>query len=919
MSKAIQIWFLFIVLVLTVGNSGNSQQPNLKLDRANSLYFLDNPTEAQDLEAIALFEKALSEVPDKTDALAFVQASERLGNLYLAYGKVNEAKKIYDQGILMARAFQVVDTLVYSHHLYLGETFFALNQLDSSLFHLQQAELLQQKIRQNAEPERLYNALGVYFYETGNFNQSVSYFSKAESFLKNEDPDLERYARFSFSSNKASALYRLEKYEQAQTIYRDLLKLGINTDPLRINLANTYIEQQRSLEALAVLDSVDSGFAFGSLSFHNLRSKVFLQLKEVEKLEKQLFLGQQLIDADSSGSKNLQKGIFYLLKGDLELLKESPEKALGYYQTALVQLHPDFDQVDPYVNPEQLILGMGAMTLFEALTKKAKTAWLLYGKKPSKSWFQLGLDTWEKAFSLARFIALNYDNEEARVFLGDKVQLAYQDAIDLLLTHYSATSEADLMKKAFRWAEESKSEGLKIGAMEEAKKRSLGLPRNLIQEEKNILFSISRNYQKQLDSRDIGLQDQLEQELVDLKVELSRLREKFRSYPGYISEEEQVFSLEKLQADLPDEYGVLSLFNSKENLILFWIDQGEFVWKILPKKEIEWDLLQKWTEGIQFSNSASRYRTEGVISRFAKQVLEPFEKQLGRVDELMVIPHGDFNSFPFELLPLNSGRSLLEEKAVSYQFSCRFIAPVWKTVDQTSLLAFAPFSGIAKESAKGFSLLPGAEGEIKALGGQQFVGEKGRKRVFLEKASKSKIIHLATHAVASSEDPNEAFIAFFPEEEEFRMFAPELAFQNLEGVELIYLSACETGSGKQSSSEGLISLARSFAIAGADQLVISQWVSEDLVSGYLSSRFYHHAGKGNSYSNSLRLAKLDLLDDPMMSQFHHPFYWTNYRLIGQPEESAGKSHLFFWVMAILLLSMLGIWFAFHYDRRKVRG
>lgn len=919
MSKAIQIWFLFIVLVLTVGNSGNSQQPNLKLDRANSLYFLDNPTEAQDLEAIALFEKALSEVPDKTDAMAFVQASERLGNLYLAYGKVNEAKKIYDQGILMARAFQVVDTLVYSHHLYLGETFFALNQLDSSLFHLQQAELLQQKIRQNAEPERLYNALGVYFYETGNFNQSVSYFSKAESFLKNEDPDLERYARFSFSSNKASALYRLEKYEQAQTIYRDLLKLGINTDPLRINLANTYIEQQRSLEALAVLDSVDSGFAFGSLSFHNLRSKVFLQLKEVEKLEKQLFLGQQLIDADSSGSKNLQKGIFYLLKGDLELLKESPEKALGYYQTALVQLHPDFDQVDPYVNPEQLILGMGAMTLFEALTKKAKTAWLLYGKKPSKSWFQLGLDTWEKAFSLARFIALNYDNEEARVFLGDKVQLAYQDAIDLLLTHYSATSEADLMKKAFRWAEESKSEGLKIGAMEEAKKRSLGLPRNLIQEEKNILFSISRNYQKQLDSRDIGLQDQLEQELVDLKVELSRLREKFRSYPGYISEEEQVFSLEKLQADLPDEYGVLSLFNSKENLILFWIDQGEFVWKILPKKEIEWDLLQKWTEGIQFSNSASRYRTEGVISRFAKQVLEPFEKQLGRVDELMVIPHGDFNSFPFELLPLSSGRSLLEEKAVSYQFSCRFIAPVSKTVDQTSLLAFAPFSGIAKESAKGFSLLPGAEGEIKALGGQQFVGEKGRKRVFLEKASKSKIIHLATHAVASSEDPNEAFIAFFPEEEEFRMFAPELAFQNLEGVELIYLSACETGSGKQSSSEGLISLARSFAIAGADQLVISQWVSEDLVSGYLSSRFYHHAGKGNSYSNSLRLAKLDLLDDPMMSQFHHPFYWTNYRLIGQPEESAGKSHLFFWVMAILLLSMLGIWFAFHYDRRKVRG
>lgn len=918
MSKNIRFCLLSLVLILFVGNSGTSQQPNLKLDRANSLYFLNNPTEAQDLQAIALFEEVLSEVPDKADAMAFVQASERLGNLYLAYGKVNEAKKIYDQGILMARAFQVADTMVYAHHLYLGETFFSLNQLDSSLFHLQQAELLQQKIHQNAEPERLYNALGVYFYETGNFNQSVSYFSKAESFLKGENPDLERYARFSFSSNKASALYRLEEYEQSQAIYRELLKLGINTDPLRINLANTYIEQQKSQEALSVLDSVDTGFAAGSLSFHNLRSKVFFQLKQVDKLEKQLTIAQKLIEVDSSGSKNLQKGIFYLLNGDLELLKDNPERALSFYQTALVQLHPDFDQTDPFSNPDQLILGMGAMTLFEALTKKAKTAWVLYHKTQSQSWFHLGLDTWEKAFSLARFIALNYDNEEARVFLGDKVQLAYQDAIDLLLVQYAVTSNADLMKKAFLWAEESKSEGLKIGAMEEAKKRSLGLPRNLIQEEKNILFSISRNYQKQLDNRDVGLQDQLEKELVDLKVELSRLREKFRSYPGYISQEEQVFSLEKLQADLPDDYGVLSLFNSRENLIVFWIGRREFLWEILPKKEIEWELLQKWTEGIQFSNSASRYQTQEVVSRFSRQVLSPFQEQLDQVDELMVIPHRDFNSFPFELLSLNSGRLLLEEKALSYQFSCRFISPVSKAFDKASLLAFAPFSGIGKENTKGFSLLPGSKLELESLDGQQFVGEKGRKQVFLEKAPESKMIHLATHAVASSEDPNEAFIAFYPEEEEFRMFAPELAFQNLEGVELVYLSACETGSGKQSSSEGLISLARSFAIAGADQLVISQWVSEDQVSGFLATQFYHHAEKGNTYSNSLRLAKLDLLEDPKMAQFHHPFFWTNYRIIGQPEDSDGKSQLLLWLAAILLLAMVGSWMGLRYDRQKAQ-
>lgn len=916
MSKIIRYRVLLIFLCLLGWNPGSSQQSHLELERANSLYFLENPTESQDLEAIALYEKFLSEVPDKSDALAFVQASERLGNLYLAYGQVKEAKKSYGQGILMARAFQLGDTTVYAHHLYLGETYFSLNQLDSSLVHLQAAESLQSKISQNAEPERLYNALGVYFYETGNFNQSVSYFSKAESFLNGDNPDLERYARFTFSSNKASALYRIEEYDQAQKIYRELLKLGINTDQLRINLANTYLEQQKSTEALAVLDSIELGYAAGSLSFHNLRSKVFIQQGDVNQLENQLSLAQQLVSADSASGKNLQKGIFFMLMAELELMKDNPESALNFFQSAIGRLHPDFENQDPFSNPEQITLGMGALTLFDALTKKAQTAWVIYDKKPESTWFRLGMDTWEKAFSLARFISLNYDNEEARVFLGDKVQLAYQEAIDGLVSYSSLMEENQLMQKAFVWAEESKSEGLKIGAMEEAKKRSLGLPGDLIREEKNILFSISRNYQKQLDNRDEQSRAQLEKELVDLKVNLSRLREKFRSYPGFIAEEEQVFSLDNLQEQLPEKYGVLSLFNSRENLLLYWIERDEFLWKVIPKSGIEWDELDKWMGAIQFPQASNRYQKSPGISVFSNQLLSPFLQQLDGVEELMLIPHGFFNSFPFELLPFKAEGMLLEEKAISYQFSSRFITTVSKSTQPSSILSFAPFARIAGEHARGFSVLPGSETEIQQLGGQKYFGKEGDREVFLEQAPKAKIIHLATHAVASSKDPNEAFIAFYPEEEEFRLFAPELAFQNLEAVELVYLSACETGSGKLSSSEGLISLARSFAIAGADQLVISQWVSEDQVSGYLSSRFYHHAGEGNSYSNSLRLAKMDLLSDPQMAQFHHPFYWTNYRIIGQPEAGSGINPVFISILAIVILAIAGSWLAYRFDPRR---
>jgi hypothetical protein len=51
----------------------------------------------------------------------------------------------------------------------------------------------------------------------------------------------------------------------------------------------------------------------------------------------------------------------------------------------------------------------------------------------------------------------------------------------------------------------------------------------------------------------------------------------------------------------------------------------------------------------------------------------------------------------------------------------------------------------------------------------------------------------------------------------------------------------------------------------------------------LSEKFYKHLEEGETYAAALRLAKLDLLRDPQMSQFSDPGYWANFVLIGQPE------------------------------------
>lgn len=57
--------------------------------------------------------------------------------------------------------------------------------------------------------------------------------------------------------------------------------------------------------------------------------------------------------------------------------------------------------------------------------------------------------------------------------------------------------------------------------------------------------------------------------------------------------------------------------------------------------------------------------------------------------------------------------------------------------------------------------------------------------------------------------------------------AYEVSLENLDNVELVVLSACETGLGKIDNSEGVFGLLRGFKLAGVDNLVVSLWKVPD--------------------------------------------------------------------------------------------
>lgn len=65
------------------------------------------------------------------------------------------------------------------------------------------------------------------------------------------------------------------------------------------------------------------------------------------------------------------------------------------------------------------------------------------------------------------------------------------------------------------------------------------------------------------------------------------------------------------------------------------------------------------------------------------------------------------------------------------------------------------------------------------------------------------------------------------EEEDGLLTGLEASLLNLQGTELVILSACDSGSGEVKIGEGVMSLRRAFRIAGAETVLASHWSVSD--------------------------------------------------------------------------------------------
>jgi CHAT domain-containing protein/tetratricopeptide (TPR) repeat protein len=98
-------------------------------------------------------------------------------------------------------------------------------------------------------------------------------------------------------------------------------------------------------------------------------------------------------------------------------------------------------------------------------------------------------------------------------------------------------------------------------------------------------------------------------------------------------------------------------------------------------------------------------------------------------------------------------------------------------------------------------------------------------------------------------------------------------------ADLVVLSACDTGLGTMVSGEGLVGVTRALLYAGARSVVVSLWQVDDASTPDLMAGFYRHLDQDADKTESLRLAKLEMI---RQGRFSHPYYWAPFILIGEP-------------------------------------
>ncbi len=611
------------------------------------------------------------------------------------------------------------------------------------------------------------------------------------------------------------------------------------------------------------------------------------------------------------GKKSRELAKLYTEWGNALLHFNQNAAALAKYQQALIQAFPTFNNPDPATNPalESVPLESWAM---RAAARKAML--LLRAPQPGTAARKNAAECFALTFAIAAELRRVYGTDEAKLDLARYNQDIRQAA---MLNLWALYRESPASQKAFLQAMFDQLEDTRAAALRDAlqQQRALalsGVPDSLLRQEELLRFQIAdanaalQNAQITPDPVSVETAQlkvfQCERRYAELLDALQTTNPQLARYTRQIPQSKPA----DLLAALPDTTTLLSWFDAGDRYLCLVAQRSGLTAFEVPRDSA----LDQRLSGFLRRLSDKSAQENAPDAFFAEawalgNALLP-AGALPACKSFIIIPDGRLCYLPFEALLMaphqgNYGDApfLLRRYTVHYGWSAVLLAMTQKKASpQNGLLHVAPFVEKARD---GLAPLPDSRREEPPMAAvHRLTGPAATVEHFLLRANEYNVLQLSTHAHAGG--TSQPGIEFYDR----TLALPQIYAQRLP-AELVALSACETGAGEYADGEGVLSLARAFAYAGAQSLLASQWAVNERSTAQLFTRFYEHLEGGAPRAEALRQAKLDWLNGPEAEARKAPWHWAAFTLSGAdgPVKLPGKGWgAWWWWIALAVAALL---------------
>lgn len=777
----------------------------------------------------------------------------------------------------------------------------------------------------------LHNSIGTIYYIMGDFGQAADYFlSTADIFRENYGENHERVAG---AYNNAGVVFTemdeiakaAEILEKAQRIKENLLgENHIDTAIGYSNLASIHMENENfdaALEnyqrSIAVRKEI-YGENHPNLITPYINIGEFYTRTEQYDMAREYFSEALQITENRLGENHPDVWDISLNMGDTYKEKKEFGTALEYYQKAF-----DLIVMESGIDPKN---GLDAgqlshpLLFMNAATKMADMHLELFESEGGTQHLHQAIERYSAATELVDFLQHSYQSEASKLNLVDQNYSIFTNTIKAYHYLHEETGNDEWLDQILATSELSRSRiALELLQDIEAKNFA-GVPRDVLNRESSINNQIADFYQQLNAEQEKGFEanpdsiSAYRDSLFESRRRLNSLTDQLENnYPDY-------YRL-KYDHTYANRETVIDLLEEDEALINYIVSEDEVFALVLNRQDIMFhtmgsaDSLSVQITSLRrsvLSDNSAQYSE--LANHLYNQLIKPVISNLD-AKSLIIVPDQSLHYLPFEMLltdmPQHSNYHnfpyLIREYKISYVPSATLLQMLTKQKmsDPKNLFAVAPFNersmniseqDPASRYLANLSPLPLTQYETDEIAKifdepqtwMEYIFPEEINILLGEEATKSTIettsfrdygfIHFATHAFVNEDDPALSGIAFWGDENEDGVIYVNDIYNMQMNADLVVLGACETGLGTVYKGEGMIGFTRAFIYAGASNLMVSMWKVNDQPTANLMIEFYRNAKDGHSYSESLQMAKMELINQP---EFAAPRHWAAFVLQGR--------------------------------------